>query len=522
VSTTTTNGPRGVAKFFAAVRSSGVERSPDRWFAGVCGGVAERLGVDPLLVRGVLVALTVVGGLGLAAYGVCWLLLPDGTSARPTGTDEEDDRPEPSGAPRVPGRIEAEAVLRGDVSGSAWLAGALVLADLALPRALLGLFNQNLDGPGWGFLTTGLLALLGWWFLRDFRIPPLDPARRAAPVPDAAAPAPVPDPGAPTVPLSLQKPPPPAPDGPAAGYGSPTERRAAARLAREQARLSAAHEKAQQKVREAQVEADRARVARRPGSPLLTTATLGVALLAVGLVVAASLLTAAGPWQGTSIAQPLQDRTLPLAAAAATVVLGLGAVLAGLRGRRTALLGLAWPVALVATATALAPPAGNWTGDVDRTWTPGGTSSLSAAVGRLVVDPSALADGTATATVAAGRLAVVVPTDRTVLLDVTVLAGSVRWAPGADVVEVGDDALRRDALGGDTQREAGDAVAGGVNLRRVFAVGPEAATLAAAVTVRGDDPAGWEVPAGTPRVLATDWAGEVRIGPAGSSTLEAS
>lgn len=515
MSSTATTGQRGVAKFFATVRSWGVDRSQARWFAGVCGGVAERLGLDPLLVRGVLVALTVVGGLGLAAYGVCWLLLPDSRSA--DGGDGSSD-----GVPAqdVPGRIEAEAVLRGDVSGGALLAGALVLADVVLPRALLGVFNQNLDGPGWGFLLTGLLALLGWWLLRDVRIPPLDPARRAA-----LDVQPAPNPTDVTQPLSLVKDAPATvtpPSGPAAGFGSPTERRAAARLAREQARAAAVQARTEQKVRAAYEKATRARAARRPGSPLLTTATLGLALLAVGVVVVASLLTASGPWSGTPLARPLQERTLPLAAATAAVVLGLGAVLAGLRGRRTALVGLAWPVALVAAATALAPPAGNWTGDVDRTWTPAGTSALSAYVGRLTVDPSGLEVGTAAATVAAGRLDVVVPTDRTVLLDVTVLAGSLRWQPGADVVEVTDDTLGDVAIGGRVQREGSDAVAGGVNLRRAFAVGPDAAALAGDVTVRGDDPADWTVPDGTARVRATAWTGEVRFGPAGSTVLEAS
>ncbi len=291
MSSTATTGQRGVAKFFATVRSCGVERSQDRWFAGVCGGVAERLGLDPLLVRGVLVALTVVGGLGLAAYGACWLLLPDGRSA-----SNGDGSPEAAPVPSPPGRIEAEAVLRGDVSGGALLAGALVLADVVLPRALLGVFNQNLDGPGWGFLLTGLLALLGWWLLRDVRVPPLDPARRAA-LDAQLAPAPTDV----TQPLSLVKDTPATPtrpSGPSAGFGSPTERRAAARLAREQARAAAVHARTEEKVRAAYEKAARTRAARRPGSPLLTTATLGLALLAVGLVVVASLLTASGPWSG--------------------------------------------------------------------------------------------------------------------------------------------------------------------------------------------------------------------------------
>ncbi len=44
--------------------------------AGVCAGLAERLGVDPLLLRAVFVATTAAGGVGVVAYGVLWLLLP--------------------------------------------------------------------------------------------------------------------------------------------------------------------------------------------------------------------------------------------------------------------------------------------------------------------------------------------------------------------------------------------------------------------------------------------------------------
>ncbi|WP_432510777.1 PspC domain-containing protein [Kineococcus sp. SYSU DK001] len=466
------------AKFFAALRSSGVERSPDRWFAGVCGGIAARLGVDPLLVRGVLVALTVVGGLGLAFYGACWLLLPDGRE---------------EGA----GRIEAEAVLRGELSGAAWLSAALVVADLVLPRALLGVLNGGLSGPGAGFLITGLVALLGWWLLRDFTLPP---CARREPV---AAPEPEPGPGpeAVTRPVSLVKDVPaasPVEDpGPQAGFGSPTERRAAAReLAREKGRTAA--EAAARRA----AERARQKAAQRPGSPLLTTATLGLALLAAGAVVAAGLLTT------------LDARVLTLALAAAVVVAGLGAVVAGLRGRRTALIGLAWPAAFAAVATALLPPSTNWTWEVDRTWRPTTQDGLSSAVGLLTVDPAGLDAGPASATIAAGRLAVEVPRDATVLLDASALAGTVRWRPAEDVVEVGAP------RGTEPSQDGGDEVAGGLDVRRVLAIGPDAAALAAAVQVRGDDPDDWTVPSGTPRLRAASWTGEVRVGAPGSTTLE--
>jgi signal transduction histidine kinase len=50
--------------------------------AGVCAGLARRLGVDPLLVRVLFLAGAVVGGVGIAVYAVCWALLPPAGAAR--------------------------------------------------------------------------------------------------------------------------------------------------------------------------------------------------------------------------------------------------------------------------------------------------------------------------------------------------------------------------------------------------------------------------------------------------------
>jgi phage shock protein C len=40
----------------------------DRIIAGVCGGFAEYLGIDPTLVRLVWIFFTIFGGLGILAY----------------------------------------------------------------------------------------------------------------------------------------------------------------------------------------------------------------------------------------------------------------------------------------------------------------------------------------------------------------------------------------------------------------------------------------------------------------------
>jgi phage shock protein PspC (stress-responsive transcriptional regulator) len=51
-------------------------RSTDRWFAGVAGGVADGLRVDPWVVRLGFVAATAIGGVGVLVYLFCWWLLP--------------------------------------------------------------------------------------------------------------------------------------------------------------------------------------------------------------------------------------------------------------------------------------------------------------------------------------------------------------------------------------------------------------------------------------------------------------
>jgi phage shock protein PspC (stress-responsive transcriptional regulator) len=48
----------------------------DRRIAGVAGGLAEHTGVDAVLWRVALVALTLTGGSGVLVYGLLWLLMP--------------------------------------------------------------------------------------------------------------------------------------------------------------------------------------------------------------------------------------------------------------------------------------------------------------------------------------------------------------------------------------------------------------------------------------------------------------
>ena len=123
----------------------GVRRSlDDRWVGGVCAGVADRLGVDPVLVRVATVALALLGGVGVVAYALAWLLLPD-----------------------AGGRIEAQRMVAGDVSGSAVAALALLAVALLVPEPWAWLRDDPLldGGDLLGVVVIGavIVAAIVWW-----------------------------------------------------------------------------------------------------------------------------------------------------------------------------------------------------------------------------------------------------------------------------------------------------------------------------------------------------------------------
>lgn len=62
-----------------------ITRSPDGRVGGVAAGIADYFAVDPLLVRLAFVVATFMGGFGLAAYGVAWLVIPAADTATYSG-----------------------------------------------------------------------------------------------------------------------------------------------------------------------------------------------------------------------------------------------------------------------------------------------------------------------------------------------------------------------------------------------------------------------------------------------------
>jgi len=48
----------------------------EKLIAGVCGGLGEYLGVDPVLIRIVWVVTVICAGTGILAYILAWILIP--------------------------------------------------------------------------------------------------------------------------------------------------------------------------------------------------------------------------------------------------------------------------------------------------------------------------------------------------------------------------------------------------------------------------------------------------------------
>jgi phage shock protein PspC (stress-responsive transcriptional regulator) len=69
------------------LRRSGTEKM----LGGVCGGLAEYSGIDPVLWRVGFVGLTLAGGAGVVVYLLLWVLMPSGP-LRPGDSPSPVDR----------------------------------------------------------------------------------------------------------------------------------------------------------------------------------------------------------------------------------------------------------------------------------------------------------------------------------------------------------------------------------------------------------------------------------------------
>ena len=130
-------------------------RDDHRVLGGVAGGFADQHGVDPLVVRGALVMLTLAGGLGLAVYAL------GGAVSRSPGTD----LPRPH--PREARRTAAVVSITGGVlllvrATGVWLGDSVMVSVIVLAagvallgRVVPGSGDRSAQPSGWAELASG-------------------------------------------------------------------------------------------------------------------------------------------------------------------------------------------------------------------------------------------------------------------------------------------------------------------------------------------------------------------------------
>jgi phage shock protein PspC (stress-responsive transcriptional regulator) len=366
----------GLDSFFAFLRRPGIIRvSEGKWFAGVAAGLARSLGVDPLVVRAAFIFFSLFFGMGIALYLLLWLLLP-----------AED------------GSLSIEKALRHGDGGSIFLLIVTVIA----------VFGGG--GPGWRDQWTGLRVLgfiamgaVVWWVLSRHQAqtpgppPGWAPGSTPSPAPSAETGAEQPS----TTVAGMATPPsgwvPPAAPAPARWEATPV-----------------------------------APVPRPPLSPRPITPVLGFAAGAIvlGAALVAGALT-------TSVADRLgwSGNHVSLGLAAALAVIGVGALVAGLSGRRTGWIAPFAILGIIATLFSSVSPAGlrhPWrVGDntVSPTTIQGagpyelGAGQLDLDLSEATLDNDPATVQTVQARVGAGDLRLVVPAGTSVRVHATARAG---------------------------------------------------------------------------------------------------
>jgi phage shock protein PspC (stress-responsive transcriptional regulator) len=318
-------------RFFDWMRGLGIVRQPG-WIGGVCAGVAARLGIDVIIVRGIVVVLAIFGGPALLLYAAAWLLLPD-----------------------VDDNIHLERLFHGEFTppvigvGVLFLLGLLPVGGFWSAGPALW-FNPGAwdagfwGGPGHIVWLLAIIAAIVWfvvWASRRSRGTDAWPPTGAPTTPPAAAsahsPAAQTEADATTVLPPNGPTPPPAPEG--AGpddlaawkvqqadwkrehdawktQQAASERALARQRADEQRRIRQEHNEER---RQEWVERNR----RTRSNPLFTLIAVGIALVA-GAAVALSL--AGGSWTLTAAITGM---------AVTLAVLGVAIVINGFRGKRS-------------------------------------------------------------------------------------------------------------------------------------------------------------------------------------------
>lgn len=134
----------------AAGRPRLARRTERGEISGVCAGLGERFGLDPVLFRIAFVTAVALGGAGIAAYAVAWAVIP-----RAYGSPE---RPPRRDWLRIAGLLLIASAGLGVLQ-----AVGLWWGTVAWPLLLAGTGLAVLYGPGGAFRDRATLPLRTWW-----------------------------------------------------------------------------------------------------------------------------------------------------------------------------------------------------------------------------------------------------------------------------------------------------------------------------------------------------------------------
>ena len=118
----------------------------DRHIAGVAGGLARHLDIDPIIVRVALVVAVFFGGAGLLAYVGAWVLVPEeGTNDEPLGLDQRSRTLALAGV-----GVLAVVCAFGDWAGAFWFPWPLAIVAV-LVVWFLNRKQKSESGGGYGW-----------------------------------------------------------------------------------------------------------------------------------------------------------------------------------------------------------------------------------------------------------------------------------------------------------------------------------------------------------------------------------
>ncbi|TFD85966.1 PspC domain-containing protein [Cryobacterium serini] len=421
--------PDQITRFFDWIRGSGLNRDGDRWIAGVCGGIAARTGLDPLIVRGIAVVIVILGGPVVFAYAVGWALLPRGA-----------------------GRIYAETAIRGRFEPAMIAIGALLLFTVVPlfrgfwwngPTGLWTLpdWLESIFSLGWGLaITAGIVWLVVYLVRRSQKPRPTPPAPSSdsttTSTPTASTSL-IESDIATTPNLAFAATSTAPSTSPTAGTTYPPTNPYVPDPARS---IRSDQNRAWQEQNRARQQAHRARVrARRPGAGY-SAIVLGLAL-ATGAV--AAWVNSRGVWS--------QDAVI-LGVAFALGVLALGIVIAGIRGRTDgAMGGFAFLAAATLVVLGIFPQGTQFFAVGDTVWSLSAntaatapTTSYAMIVGQSTLDlrdfdnPGLDDDAIIDVWLLAGATDIQLPADAPVRVESRALAGGVEYSGRAVASENGE------------------------------------------------------------------------------------